>query len=74
MNNHTQRWAECDQLDDPIARIDCRLSRMNDGFHDVTARLERVEWQQRFLLAGAASAIASGLIAVLRFAHDMGAF
>ena len=69
-----QRWSECDALDDPIARIDCRTSRLNDGFHLVHDRLERVEWQQRFLLAGAASAILGGIVTVLRFVHELGAF
>ena len=68
----SQRWLECDQLEDPIARIDCRLSKLNDGFHGVSGRLERVEWQQRFLLTGACSAVATGIVTVLRFAHDMG--
>jgi hypothetical protein len=35
------------------------------------AKFERMEWQQRFLLAGAASAVLTGLVAVLRFLHDM---
>jgi len=71
MSPQSERWRDCDQLEDPIARIDCRLSHMNDGFHVMTARLDRVEWQQRFLLAGAFSAVATGIVTVLRFAIEM---
>lgn len=74
MTDRSQRWAECDQISDPIARIDCRTSRLNDGYHAIAARLTRVEWQQRFLMAGAFSAVATGLVTVLRFVHELGAF
>lgn len=72
--NTAKRWADCDQLVDPIARIDCRTSKLNDGYHAVVQRLDRVEWQQRFLLAGAFSAVVTGLVTFLRFLHELGAF
>ncbi len=64
----------CDQHQDPIAQLRCRSSRLAGAIRQVQRRLARVEWQQRFLLAGSAASIATGAITVLRFVHDVGAF
>jgi len=34
------RWGDCDALPDHAARIDCRLSHLNDGFHAVLSEMQ----------------------------------
>lgn len=70
----TLRWSECDAQPEPIAQLNCRTTRLASALHHLQRRVARVEWQQRFLLAGAFSAIATGVVTVLRFLHDVGAF
>lgn len=39
----SNRWTECDEIDDPILRIDCRTSASNDAIHELNNRVWRLE-------------------------------
>lgn len=78
------RWADCDVLPDRLDRIECRTSKLNDGFHDLAAAVELLTAEQRVtagklaplgitkwaaILGVAVTAIKIVFDAVLQFIH-----
>lgn len=47
MSEHELRWFECDGHHDPIQRLDCRTSKLNDGFHALELNVMRLSDGQR---------------------------
>jgi len=62
------------RADDPLAipQLGMRTNQLRSSMHDLGDRVGRLEWQQRFLLAGSASAIVGAVVTVARFAVEVG--
>ena len=66
------RWEECDGEPDPIKRIECRTSRLNDHAHATDRRLRRMARRLDAALLCGALAGAGGVAKLLETAHALG--
>lgn len=66
------RWTDCDDIDDPIGVLLCRTSKLNDGFHELVAWRDRVDWKLRGIYVGSFFAGLGGIAKLLEVLHGMG--
>lgn len=66
------RWHDCDKMPDPVARLDCRTSKLNDGFHRLESQVTKLNRKVSAGLLMQACAGLGGIAALVNALHSAG--